>query len=240
MKKYTHNLKVALLASSPFLIGSNLSAIPESYGTATHSTQTWQELAEYDDNNNLVDPFGISWSVDNGSTWGREDLRVGQTVKFQFNMHKRNVGTHYADFLKVWLDWDKSGIFDADESIFFAQEELPDDIGSYIPPAFGEANFKYFSDDFVIDEAFAGDLWLRGRVVCSESLVVSDGGSWNDQWSPEYLDKYDEIFKPTGHLHQGESEDWNIFVSVPDASSTFALLASALVAVTLIHRKFRS
>ncbi len=240
MKKSTHYFKVALLTAAPFLIGSNLSAIPASYGTATHSTRSWQEFAKYDENNQLVDEYGISWSVDNGSSWGREDLIVGQTVQFQFNMHKRNVGTHYADFLKVWLDTDKNGFFEQDEAIFFAEQELPDTIGSYIPPAFGEANFTFFSDEITIDEAFAGDLWLRGRVVCSESLVSSDGGSWNDQWTPEYLNNYDEIFKPTGHLHQGEVEEWKISVKVPDTSTTLVLLSGALVAITLIHRKFRS
>ena len=39
--------------------------------------------------------------------WGHDDLyvSVGETVKFKFNMHSENVGNHYANILKGWIDW---------------------------------------------------------------------------------------------------------------------------------------
>ncbi len=218
-------------------IGSFCYAIPASYGTASHSTTKWQELATYDAGNNLVDQFGISWSVDGGSTWGREDLTVGQTVKFQFNMHKKNVGTHYADHLKGWLDWDQNGTFEADEAIVYGKQDLPALLGTNRAPAPGEANFQFFSNDFTISESHIGDLWLRGRVVCSESLNKSLGGNWNNQWdkSDSY---YENGFKPTGHLHQGEVEEWKITVSaVPDTGSTLALLSVALIGLGFVKRR---
>lgn len=84
------NISRAFLLSLPILAFSAQSyAIPVSYGTTSHNTTQWQELADTANG----DQYGVSWTVDNGVTWGRDDLFVGQTVKFKFNMHKDNVGT---------------------------------------------------------------------------------------------------------------------------------------------------
>ncbi len=101
-----------LLISVVIFLSTNSYAIPDSYGTAPHKTKKWQELATYDADNNLVDEYGVSWSVDGGDTWGRDDLMVGQTVSFKYDVHKKNVGTHYVDLLKSCVDWDQDGQFD--------------------------------------------------------------------------------------------------------------------------------
>ncbi|MDQ8203747.1 VPDSG-CTERM sorting domain-containing protein [Pelagicoccus sp. SDUM812003] len=233
----TH-LKLVLAALSSLVAAATCLAIPASYGTATHSTTEWQELATYD-NNGLVDEQGVFWSVDNGVTWGREALSVGQTVKFQFNMHKRNVGTHYADFVKAWIDWNKNGSFDdPSETIIFAKQELPNVNGSYTPPAPGEADFVFESGDFTIESFHIGSLWLRARVVCSESLNDKRANSvWEDQWDLSD-ETYNNLFQPTGHLWQGEVEEHKISV-VPDASSTIALLGGALFGLAFFRRQAR-
>ncbi len=236
-KRHSFSMKSLLLSLLLVSAGSYAAAIPATYGTASHSTPYWQELATYDIHNNLVDQYGISWSTDGGSTWGREDLTVGDSVKFQFNMHKAHVGTHYADHLKAWLDWDQSGTFEAGEAIVYGKQDLPDLLGTDRAPAPGEANFQFMSDFFTIEESHIGSLWLRGRVVCSESLNRSLGGHWNDQWSRSDS-YYEDGFNPTGHLHQGEVEEWEITVNpVPDAGSTLALLGVALVGLGFIKRR---
>lgn len=233
-------MKSLLLLASLSFIGATAYPIPGSYGTATHETTKWQELATYDASNNEVDPYGIYWSVDSGATWGRESLKVGQTVQFQFNMHKKNVGTHYADHLKAWLDWDQNGTFDADEVVIYKEQLLPTgaNAGTNLAPAAGEANFTFTSAGFLIDESHLGDLWIRGRVVCSESLSNGLRSSWNEQWEEPFISTYSDLFGPTGNFHQGEVEEWNIKVArVPDSGSTLVLLGAALCGLGFLRRR---
>ncbi|MCP4268328.1 MAG: hypothetical protein GY777_22595 [Candidatus Brocadiaceae bacterium] len=80
--------KISFLCLLPLIFWSvNAFAIPVSYGVATHNTTNWQEL---DDTLNGADTYGTTWSTDGGSTWGREDLYVGQTIQFKFDLHKQN------------------------------------------------------------------------------------------------------------------------------------------------------
>lgn len=234
--KYS-NMKSLLLSVSLIFVAANCYAIPSSYGTATHHTTYWQELATYDDSNSLVDPFGVFWSIDDGATWGRESLNVGDTVKFKFNMHKEHVGTHYADHLKVWVDWDKSGDFDAADVVLYGEELLPTggDAGTHLAPAPGEANFSFVSSGFAIDSSHIGSLWLRARVTCSESLTNGLRNSWSDQWEEPFVSTYSDLFSPTGHLHQGEVEEWKI--AVPDSGSTLALFGAALCVLGFLKRR---
>ena len=240
MKTRTKYSKLFLITISFLSIASTCFAIPASFGSATHRNPKWQELATYDSNNQLVDQYGIFWSVDNGANWGRDVLQVGQTVQFQFNMHKRHAGTHYADFLKVWLDWDQSGVFEQDESIFYAEQLLSGNMKPNGRALDSEANYTYYSNFFTIDASHVGDLWLRGRVVCSESLLKSAGirGPWSQQWDEPHISSYSEKFNPTGHLYQGEVEEWKMQVNqVPDAGATVALLGGALTCLGVIRRR---
>ncbi len=204
-------------------------ALPISYGSATHQTQAWQQLATYDGENE-IDQLGTFWSTDGGTTWGRQELFVGQSVQFKFNVHKNNVGTHYADFLKAWLDLNQDGQFDEADSIAYSERPLliteEGNIGSWNKP--NVANFSVLTDAILLTEEFIGELALRVRVVCSESLVASVGGSWGDQWNPAYQSQYESIFKPTGDYHQGEVEEWILKVSEVPESSALILMGLVL------------
>lgn len=205
-------------------------ALPISYGTASHETPVWQELATYA-GGVKTDSFGTFWSVDGGATWGRDELFVGQSVQFKFNVHKQNVGTHYADFLKAWLDLDQDGQFDAIDTIAYLERPLTltetGNIGSWKTPKVPD--FSVVTGAILLTSEHVGELMLRARVVCSESLVHSVGGSWDDQWRPAYKSQYATIFNPTGNYHQGEVEEWVLKVSEVPESSALILMGLILM-----------
>ncbi len=241
-------MKSSLLLTSLLFIGSygyavSVPAIDASYGDASHNTTKWQELATYGASNNETDSFGIFWSVDGGTTWGREDLTVGQTVQFQFNMHKDYVGTHYADHLKAWIDWDQNGSFaEANNVLTYEEVLLPEgdrsEAGDGVTRGanvVSNANYTFTSGSFLIDASYVGSLSLRGRVTCSESLTL-DRNVWEDQWTAGY--DYESRFAPTGKLNQGETEDWTITVNpVSDSGSTLALFGAALLGLGFLKRR---
>jgi len=232
MKHLLGVLSVAFVAAG---WATDSQAIPVSYGQTTHDTTDWQELA----NVPAGDQYGVSWSVNNGLTWGHEDLYVGQTVQFKFNMHKDNVGTHYADLIKAWVDWGQDGTFNSTEKIFYAEHLLSTEpvLGSGQTPA--TPDLEYFSQKYQLTQANVGELWLRALVTCSHSILVNTayGADWNMQWDPQFTQHYDELLAPVGHYYQGETEEWKLVVhSVPEPS-TITLLGAGFALFSAARRR---
>ena len=234
------NFSRLLLVSLPLLWSVESQAIPSSYGTATHDTTNWQELEDTVNG----DTYGVSWSVDNGTTWGRDTLFVGQTVQFKFNMHKDNVGTHYADHLGAWLDWGQDGVFDTSDQIAYGEHKIStqkNTVNSAVESSLGSwktpdtPNITFLSNDFHLTNAHAGETWLRAFVTCSHSI----SGGWDDQWHSNYTNNYQTLMGPTGHYYQGETEEWKITIAQVSEPSSLLLLGLGLAGVAATRKRMK-
>jgi hypothetical protein len=213
-------------------------AIPTSYGEATHSTEKWQQLGTHE-----ADTDGVFWSTDGGLNWGQEAVNAGDDISFKFLMHKKQNGTHYADYIKAWVDWDQDGAFDdiagsdSDDVIMFDKRNVDVKNESHTDHLDGtDYTAEFFSGTYHIDESFMGELWLRARVVCSADL----GMRWPDgdgiyPETPSF--DYDEAFNPTGHYGQGEVEEHGISVTSVPAPPATLLLGLGLLGLAISRKR---
>ena len=190
-----------------------------------HTEDMWQDLAS------------VKWSVDNGTTWGNDELTVGQTVVFQFVMHKDYKGTHYADLLKAWIDWDDDG-FEASESIIFDKHEVwaTPHVNQY-PGDNVEESYTFISSGITLTNALLGDHWLLARVTCSESLLAGSGKPWSYQWDELAKQQYDNLFTSDRALYQGEAELWKITVNPIPEPGTMLLFGTGFIGLAGLARR---
>lgn len=181
----------------------------------------------------------IEWSTDHGSTWGQSSpLLVGQTVEFKITMHKTNIGNHYADFVKAWLDLNGDEHFTANEAVLFGYHVDNDTRqNSWNPERVSGQSFSFISNAITLTDTLPADLWLLVRMTCSESLILSAGLNSNDPWTLQWhtpIETFNNYFSPTRHYFQGESELVHLTVinQVPEPG-TLSLLTAAMLAAAL-------
>jgi len=178
----------------------------------------------------------IVWSTNGGATWGNSALTVGQSVTFQFTLHKKYDGQHYADFIKTWIDWDNDGAFAESEKLLFGAHVVNAaplaDADKYV-----NQSFKFTSSAISLTNAMLGNHFLLARVTCSESLLTAGNVSnaWGKQWDAAYTSNdnagYNTLFSPTTTYTQGESELRTLTINgqkVPEPG-TLALFAVGMV-----------
>lgn len=218
-------------------------AVMASHGWASvslpnHTNSTWQDISS------------ITWSTDNGNTWGNSTLAVGQSVEFKVTMHKTNIGNHFGDFVKVWIDWNGDETFSNSNEVILADYHIANASvkASNSPERSDGGYYDFFSGSFAVTNAMIGTHDLLARMTCSESLLnaAGQGGTWSDQWAVTYTTNdsawYKNNFSPTVAYYQGEAELRKLTVttgnSVPEPG-TLALLATAMLGLGLRRKQDR-
>lgn len=198
-----------------------------------HETTKWQDISS------------ITWSTD-GTNWGNSALVVGQSVEFKVAMHKTNIGNHYGDFVKVWIDWDHSETFDNNTSeVLLADYKVANATAQ--PQKATErldgGTYDFFSGPIAVTNLMIGTYDLLARVTCSESLLASAGlgGNWNNQWNYAYTKDdnawYKNNFSSTLKYHQGQAGLTTLTVNGVPEPGTLALLVVAMVGMGLRRKQ---
>lgn len=228
-KRNATKLLPLLMLAIPVVSQAEVISAPDSYGKADHKTPQWQQIAQ-SDGYDVTDESGITWSTDGGLTWGNDFLFVGDDVMFRMDIFKISNGTHYADHGKIWMDWDQNGIFSQEEAILYGENELHNRGSNDMLPE--QRAFSFTSSLIHLGHEHIGDIWLRGRAACTETIVNQAGLSWNDQFSSEYQGQFNEMFLPDIWYYQGEKEDALVTVmarpelEVPDVPVSFGIFGA--------------
>jgi hypothetical protein len=187
------------------------------------------------------DISNIEWSTNNGATWGKSDLTVGQSVEFKLTMHKNEDGNHYADLIKAWIDLDGDQKFQASETLLFGSHVVNPTYVKHDDKVVNQS-FDFISGPVNLTSAMVGDHFLLARVTCSDSLLTTALGasySWGDQWKSTYIAQFGSYFSPTAYYWQGESELVKLTVNghnVPEPG-TLALFAVAMLGMGLRRKQ---
>lgn len=186
---------------------------------------------------------GVSWSTSSdGVNWSSfsqsNDLVQGEFVKFQVDVQRSDEGNHKYDEYKIWLDWMGTGTFDDADVV--ANEKWWKDEDSSGVDFTGTLASNFYNNDlntynspdtfgsFVTNmiqvplDSILGDLWMRARVTCENSLSAANGFN----------------MLATGYLHQGEVEDYALrVVSKVNAPATAFLFSAVALGLFIRRRK---
>lgn len=196
------------------------------YGSASHQDASWQRLGtqwDAESGPKAVDTSddGVYWSVDNGVTWGHENITAGQTVKFRFDMYKEKWGRHDFDALKVWIDFNNDKDFtDAGEIILASQWNFKSEQGYAYGDGLAGISKSFYTDVVMPTSTTLTEYWLRAQVVCSADIRGDLGN-----------------LTATGHWYQGEVEDWKMTANPVPEPSTMILFGAGLAGVAILRRR---
>lgn len=216
-------------------------------GLLTVTGYSWATIAPpVNQNPTWQDISSITWSTD-GTNWGNSALVVGQTVEFKVTMHKTNIGNHYADFVKVWIDWNGDEVFDNASETLLADHRVANSAyrSSQLPERVDGGLYDFFSTSLTLTSGMVGDQFLLARVTCSDSLLtvgMGDSYSWANQWNSTYTGNdslwYKQNFSPASKYWQGEAELIKLTINntVPEPG-TLALFAAAMVGIGLRRKQ---
>ena len=222
---------VVISAQADWIPGTAIvapSVIPESQ-EGFHNTPLWQILGNVWGEND-----GVSWSIDNGATFGTSEIIAGQDVIFKFDMYKELWGTHTFDALKVWID---------DEAVYQNTWNFNRSNGSGNSFYTDNPNdgYRYYADaenSFFMTYNFAeaGQYDLIARVTCSRDLIGSsnfNAGSYPNTPTPEQW----EAFTTDRFYSQGERETYRITVKNVPEPTMLSLLGLSLLGLGFLRRR---
>jgi hypothetical protein len=193
------------------VFASMVSDAPAPYGKAWHETAEWQKLGS----DHMTDD-GVWWSIDNGATWGHDELTVGDAVVFRFDLWTSGTGVHDYNQVKAWVDWDQDYAWANDNSEVVLEQRVFQMPSNPNPVA---STSVLTSAAYFVTEDMIGDLWLRARAQCNHVPFGS--------------------MTPYGGLWQGEVEDWRLIVHAADVPEPESILLMGLGLLGLIGVRIR-